>query len=476
MPHRPGHTGDEIYDAFMEWLDKQPITIFKMARPNKNQFRNTREFAEWVTLGHPGFSGAVGTQAEMDRLEAYGNFMDWRKTYVRRSLSTPKPLNFEHTGDYKRWVEIGNPGYSGPLPTQETPTPKPSTASPATTVELSDLSKGIIDVPEGKRALTSAEMAFLGKDPSGVAYTGADEPLITKPETPEEPEKYQGYTGAEWTMKIPQFIYQKEQDKLRYEYEKSENLRRQGQEWADTMNEAYRQQNEASRRQYENQYARRQQELASIYGTGQMLNQGLQKQAEEFELWRSRMISQMQGPAYSVARWFVQHKPNEYQKAIESAVIGRNVANFKAELDAIPESSSENLQMSESGKLEAAGRRKDLMESISDAESQMMEADIDRETAMGLFNAGPAVPEWAKAYLPGVGTNFTRNQLLNVQTPSGQQLNRMLPGQADYLAGTIDFLGGNQSWQDATARTAMMVPKNPSQRFGYRAFRQGRVA
>jgi len=271
-----------------------------------------------------------------------------------------------------------------------------------------------------------------GEPVTGAVKDGAPGAKVTAPTTLPEKSIY-GYTPEEWVM-YGQDLF---------------GMQRQMAE-SQTQRDFERWQTEKGL-----EYQRGQQELAARYG-GYTIPSILGKQAQEFELWRNQLASQMTGPANEVARWFVAHKPNPYTTAASGEQRGYNIANWGKELRAMP--TSADLQMGATGQLEASGRRAELEQAISETEESGAEAEAVAAQARALYERGPETPAWLPQYVPGVGEYL--GKLPKVPTPSGQQLTKMAPSQSQYLAGAIDWFGG-RSWQDILAETETMLPKAP---------------
>lgn len=216
--------------------------------------------------------------------------------------------------------------------------------------------------------------------------------------------------------------------------------------------------NDAAQRAWERNFLAEQQRLAAQFG---MKDDVRAQQAEEFELWRNRMLSNLTGPANTVARWFVQHKTNPYvQKPSEK--LEEDIKQAKMSLEqswqdfySTPGRTEETGYGSEVSKMDES-QLKEGASAIKEAEARykMMVESENEPLRM-------PTPDWLPQYAPGVGDYLTLDKPLNVQTPSGQQLSKLSPSRADYIAGAIDFLGG-RPWADALAETQSMLTRNPS--------------
>ena len=178
------------------------------------------------------------------------------------------------------------------------------------------------------------------------------------------------------------------------------------------------------------------------------------RQAEEFETWRNRLMGQMTGPAYSVARWFVQHKQNPY---VPSAAEGieRDIGAREAQLPGLQEAAGQG-----PGGIDAqiGAKAQQLSQEIEGLRSEAEEGEREREEGLALSRRGPETPSWMPEYVPGVGKYL--GALPRVPTPSGQQLTKMQPSQAQYLSGAIDWFGG-RPWEDILAEAEVMQPRAP---------------
>lgn len=343
---------------------------------------------------------------------------------------------------------------------------------------------------------------FYGKYGTPIPYATATQ---TAPEIPTSPEQSDKLAWANYVSNLPAGVpvplnewnfageVKKEEKTTEATEEKKEETRNAlgytPEEWLTFGRDMYELQvrqteamNEAYTSQANTEYLRRQQQLQSRGGFTDYDDTIRNQQFEEFENWRNRLSSQLTGPANSVARWFVTHKPNPYKITVEEQLT-RAVAGWQAEYNRIANEgpradvayANEQIGWGNERRTTETPRQKQLAENIRQA-GEAAEASLQaKEQETVEWMRGPKTPAWMSQFTPGVGEYLSQGKALNVQTPSPQQLNRLTPDQSDYLAGTIEYLGGTQSWRDAVARAEMMLPRNPARKAVWRPAIQGRI-
>jgi len=159
------------------------------------------------------------------------------------------------------------------------------------------------------------------------------------------------------------------------------------------------------------------------------------------------LVNQLSGPANEVSRWFVQHKPNPYVVP-RAARLSRELQEKQEALASLPEGSPET---------------SDLERRITQVTEDLADAEASQEAERAAYEAGPATPSWLPELVPGLkGTLGIRNPAFGqMPTPSGQQLNRLLPSQGQFISGAIDWYGG-KPWGDILAQADIMQPRTPS--------------
>ena len=221
--------------------------------------------------------------------------------------------------------------------------------------------------------------------------------------------------------------------------------------------------NEYNRQQWEPMETQRQtqRELEYVKQQNQLLSRGgafqidmRRQQAQVFDKWRSDFLSQHTGPAYEVARWFVQHSQNPYTPSAAEG-IGRDIGTREAQLPGVQEAAGQGPGGIDT---QIGAKAQQLAQEIEGLQSEIGEVERDREEALALSRRGPATPSWMPEYVPGVGKYL--GALPRVPTPSGQQLTKMQPSQAQYLSGAIDWFGG-RPWEDILAEAEVMQPRAP---------------
>ena len=187
------------------------------------------------------------------------------------------------------------------------------------------------------------------------------------------------------------------------------------------------------------------------------------KQAEEFELWRNRMLSQLSGPANEVARWFVQHKENPYEQMMWSPAGGYEALG-QAYATAQDRAESQNLPGGGMTPAEQQLQTATLSSAVArtvEEEEAVREYEREKNLAQSVFQRGPETPGWVSEFAPAVGKTLPLDYGLGaVPPPSGQQLTKMTPGQSEWLGGTMDWFG-KQRWEDLMAKAAVMQPRTP---------------